>query len=115
MFRQSRMIMGTSVEITVSQTDAPRAEEAMAEAFREVERIDLLMSHYREGSEVSQITRNAGERETGFPRRLWRSSNGPFIFPASQRAPLISPLAPSSGCGISGKERLQKGEACKRA
>jgi thiamine biosynthesis lipoprotein len=63
-FRQSRMIMGTSVEITVSQTEAPRAEEAMAEAFREVERIDLLMSHYREGSEVSQITRNAGERET---------------------------------------------------
>lgn len=64
MFRQSRMIMGISVEITVSQTDAPRAEDAMAAAFREVERIDLLMSHYREGSEVSQITRNAGERET---------------------------------------------------
>jgi thiamine biosynthesis lipoprotein len=63
-FRQSRMIMGTSVEITVSQTDSQRAEEAMAAAFREVERIDWLMSHYRQGSEVSQITRHAGERET---------------------------------------------------
>jgi thiamine biosynthesis lipoprotein len=63
-FRRSRMIMGTSVEITVSQIDFPQAEEAMAAAFREVERIDLLMSHYREGSEVSQITRNAGERES---------------------------------------------------
>jgi thiamine biosynthesis lipoprotein len=36
----------------------------MAAAFREVERIDWLMSHYRQKSEVSQITRNAGERET---------------------------------------------------
>ena len=63
-FRQSRMIMGTSVEITVSQTDSQRAEEAMAPAFLEVERIDWLMSHYRQGSELSQITRNAGEKET---------------------------------------------------
>ena len=63
-FRQSRMIMGTSVEITVSQTHSQRAEEAMAAAFREVERIDLLMSHYRPESEVSQITRQAGEKET---------------------------------------------------
>ena len=62
-FRQSRMIMGTSVEITVSQTDSQRAEGAMAAAFREVERIDWLMSHYRQESEVSQITRHAGERE----------------------------------------------------
>ena len=62
-FRQSRMIMGTSVEITVSQTDSQRAEEAMAAAFREVERMDGLMSHYRQESEVSQITRHAGERE----------------------------------------------------
>jgi thiamine biosynthesis lipoprotein len=63
-FRQSRMIMGTSVEVTVSQTDSQRAEEAMAAAFREVERIDLLMSHYRQESELSQITRHAGEKET---------------------------------------------------
>jgi len=63
-FRQSRMIMGTSVEITVSQTDSQRAEEATAAAFREVQRMDRLMSHYRQGSEVSQITRHAGEKET---------------------------------------------------
>jgi thiamine biosynthesis lipoprotein len=55
--------MGTSVEITASQTDSQRAEEAMAAAFREIERIDRLMSHYRPESEVSQITRQAGEKE----------------------------------------------------
>lgn len=63
LFRQSRIIMGTSVEITVSQTDSQKAKEAMDAAFREVERIDWLMSHYRQGSEVSQITRHAGEKE----------------------------------------------------
>jgi thiamine biosynthesis lipoprotein len=62
-FRQSRLIMGTSVEITVSQIDSQRAEEAMAAAFREVERVDRLMSHYRQESEVSQITRHAGKKE----------------------------------------------------
>jgi len=56
--------MGTSVEISVSEIDPQRAEEAMAAAFREVERIDSLISHYRPGSEVSRITRQAGEKVT---------------------------------------------------
>lgn len=63
-FHQSRFIMGTSVEITVSQAEPAKAGGAVAAAFREVEGIDSLMSHYREDSEVRQITRNAGERET---------------------------------------------------
>ncbi len=63
-FRQSRFTMGTSVEITVSQGASPKAEEAMEAAFREVERVDFLMSHYRPDSEVSQVTRNAGNKET---------------------------------------------------
>ncbi len=36
----------------------------MEAAFREVERIDFLMSHYRPDSEVSRISRHAGEKET---------------------------------------------------
>ena len=62
-FRQSRIIMGTSVEITVSQADLKTAEKAMEAAFQEVERMDRLMSHYRPDSEVSQISRYAGEKE----------------------------------------------------
>jgi len=61
--RQSRFIMGTSVEITLSQAEPARAEEAMEAAFQEVERINVLMSHYRPDSEVSQITRFAGKKE----------------------------------------------------
>jgi thiamine biosynthesis lipoprotein len=62
LFRQSRILMGTSVEITVSQVAQKKAEEAMEAAFQEVERINLLMSHYRPDSEVSRITRHAGEK-----------------------------------------------------
>jgi thiamine biosynthesis lipoprotein len=63
LFRQSRILMGTSVEITVSQVGREKAEEAMEAAFQEVERINVLMSHYRKDSEVSQISRHAGEKE----------------------------------------------------
>jgi thiamine biosynthesis lipoprotein len=62
-FRQSRILMGTSVEITVSQVDPKTAEKAVEAAFQEVERINRLMSHYRPDSEVSQVSRHAGEKE----------------------------------------------------
>ena len=63
LFRQSRILMGTSVEVTVSQVDSKAAEEAIEAAFQEVERINRLMSHYRPDSEVSQITHHAGKKE----------------------------------------------------
>jgi thiamine biosynthesis lipoprotein len=56
--------MGTSVEIAVSQTQAAKAEEVMEAAFREVQRIDFLMSNYREDSEISRVNRDAGKKET---------------------------------------------------
>jgi thiamine biosynthesis lipoprotein len=61
--RQSRILMGTSAEISVSRATPKKAEDALEAAFQEVERINVLMSHYRPGSEVSRITRFAGKRE----------------------------------------------------
>ena len=61
---ESRFIMGTSVEIHIAQAEPGEVGEAMAAAFGQVGRIDALMSHYREDSEVRQITRNAGKKET---------------------------------------------------
>jgi thiamine biosynthesis lipoprotein len=62
-FRQSRILMGTSAEISVSRATPKKAEDALEAAFQEVERINVLMSHYRPDSEVSRITRFAGKRE----------------------------------------------------
>lgn len=36
----------------------------MEAAFREVQRVDFLMSHYREDSEISRVNRDAGKKET---------------------------------------------------
>jgi FAD:protein FMN transferase len=63
LFRKSRVIMGTSVEIVVSQAEEKKAEEALEAGLQEVQRIDSLMSNYRGESELSRVNRNAGEKE----------------------------------------------------
>ena len=55
--------MGTAAEISVSQADPKEAEDAMGAAFQEMERVNILMSHYRPDSEASRITRFAGQKE----------------------------------------------------
>jgi len=79
-FRQSRLIMGTSVEITISQTNPQTAEEAMEAAFREIERIDFLMSHYRQDSEVSQISRHAGQKTVQVSPETWEVIERALLF-----------------------------------
>ncbi len=61
LFRESRFIMGTSVEITVSQAEPATAERAARAAFAAMERVNVLMSNFRPESEVSEITHQAGK------------------------------------------------------
>lgn len=49
---QTRLIMGTVVEITAQD------KKAIDAAFTEIERIDALMSNYRPNSEISQLNAN---------------------------------------------------------
>ena len=55
--------MGTSAEISISRAAPKEAEDAMEAAFQEMERVNILMSDYRADSEVSRITRFAGQKE----------------------------------------------------
>jgi thiamine biosynthesis lipoprotein len=58
--RRARLAMGTTLEITVhAETDA-RASEAIDAAFAEVERLEAILSTFRESSEVSRLNRSAG-------------------------------------------------------
>lgn len=61
LFRQSRFIMGTPIEITISQIHPQQAALAAQGAFQEIERIDRIMSTYRADSEVSQLNHLAGK------------------------------------------------------
>lgn len=60
--QQSRIIMGTNVEIIVSHTDPRQAMIGIAEAFQEIEKVDRLMSTYHQDSEVSELNRQAGQK-----------------------------------------------------
>ncbi|MGB9700232.1 MAG: FAD:protein FMN transferase [Thermodesulfobacteriota bacterium] len=61
-FQQSRIIMGTNIEIIISHPEPRQAKIALEEAFQEMEKIDRLMSSYRADSEVSELNRQAGKK-----------------------------------------------------
>jgi len=52
--------MGTTVEITVVAADEAAGEAAIAEGFREVERLEQVFSSYRADSELSVLNGKAG-------------------------------------------------------
>jgi len=62
-YKESRIALGTVVEITVAHGDEDVARRAMARAFEEIERIEALLSTHRAGSETSRLNGSAkGER-----------------------------------------------------
>jgi thiamine biosynthesis lipoprotein len=60
--RRTQFIMGTLVEITVREKDAPKAQSALASAFDEIGRVENLMSTHLANSEISQLNDLAGEK-----------------------------------------------------
>lgn len=59
--RVSRIAMGTLVEIAARGPDSARLREAVELAFAEVERLEGLLSEWRETSEISLLNRSAGD------------------------------------------------------
>ena len=54
--------MGSELRVTAWTADRAAAEAAFEEVFREFDRLDAVMSVWREGSEVLQLNAAAGER-----------------------------------------------------
>jgi thiamine biosynthesis lipoprotein len=59
-YKESRIVMGTVVQITVAHSDEALARRAMEKAFGEFERLDRILSSYLSDSEVSLINGRAG-------------------------------------------------------
>jgi thiamine biosynthesis lipoprotein len=53
--------MGTDFTLYLYGTDAARAAETSDEVFDEIDRVEQLLSNYRESSELSRINREAGK------------------------------------------------------
>lgn len=60
--REMRFLLGTIVEITVKGEEETLAGKAIEQAFREIEKIDDLMSPFKEDSDISRLNRK-GDQE----------------------------------------------------
>src|SRR5687768_5515018 len=58
---QARVSMGSELRLTAWTGNEERAAAAFEEVFREFDRLDALMSVWRDGSDVQRINRAAGQ------------------------------------------------------
>jgi len=62
--------MGSKFEITAVHADEGRGRAAIDAAYAEIERIEALISEWRESSKVSEINRQAGSAPVEVPKEL---------------------------------------------
>jgi FAD:protein FMN transferase len=68
---RSRALMGTVYRITVADTPADQAEDAIRRAFDEMERLEDVLSEWREDSEISRINAAAGRAAVRVSDDTW--------------------------------------------
>lgn len=59
-FSETRLLMGTMVEVIVIFDNENVARKSIADAFSAMERVDRLMSNFKEDSDISRINKAAG-------------------------------------------------------
>ncbi|MBI5749236.1 MAG: FAD:protein FMN transferase [Nitrospinae bacterium] len=59
-FSETRLLMGTVVEVIVISDKEDAARKSIAVAFSAMERVDRLMSNFKEDSDISRINKGAG-------------------------------------------------------
>ncbi len=59
-YKRSQLLMGTIVEITVVAKEEGTADEAITAAFKEIRRLEEIMSTYIPSSDISQVNAAAG-------------------------------------------------------
>lgn len=69
--KDQRGPMGSKFEITAVHADAEKGRAAIEAAWAEIERIEALISEWRETSKVSEINRQAGVAPVEVPKELF--------------------------------------------
>jgi thiamine biosynthesis lipoprotein ApbE len=64
LFKKAILSMGTVFEVSAYVSDKNKAEKAFNDVLKEVNRLDLLMSNYKEESELSKVNKNAASEPT---------------------------------------------------
>ena len=68
--KQTRMIMGTFAEVSVYSDDEKIAGKSVEASLDEMERMDRIMSNYKDDSELSQVNKNAAKAPVPCSREL---------------------------------------------
>ena len=85
--KQTKILMGTVVEIQVRDADEEKAKQAISNAFNEIKRIDDLFSSYNEESIVWKLNHGVMKEQRlpnelfdliTFSDSIWKISNGAF-------------------------------------
>lgn len=86
--RASRVLMGTRVDIVTDGSDVRLLQSAMDKAFAEMQRLEAMMSRYRQDSALYRIGAAAGQKPIAVPAELltvlqqaqqvFRTSQGAF-------------------------------------
>lgn len=63
--------MGTDIELIASEPDEAKVDKAFDLAIKEMERIEMEMSEWREGTYVSAINQKAGKEAVAVPEELF--------------------------------------------
>jgi len=71
LIKETRFLMGTLFDITVSHPDVEKAREAIDKAFDEIQRIERLTSNFSPKSEVTKINQNAGKQAYPVSKELY--------------------------------------------
>ena len=61
LLKQTRMIMGTFAEVSIYSHDEKTAGNAIEEALNEMERMDRIMSNYKNDSELAKVNKKAAK------------------------------------------------------
>lgn len=98
--RQSRIVMGSAAEIQVYHSDRTVAERAVNAALDEMQRVDRLLSHYRQDSELSRMNREAAKAPFPASRELYefvKRCRAYFDETAGTFDPTVGPLVRAWG------------------
>ncbi|MBI5179876.1 MAG: FAD:protein FMN transferase, partial [Nitrospirae bacterium] len=116
-FRKSKTLMATEMEITVVSADEKAAHKAIDAAFAEIRRIEEMMSTYISESQLSKINSAAGKKAVKVDQELLRlikraieyaeMTEGGFNIAVG---PLIKLWLVSEGGNIPKKDEIRKAQ-----
>ncbi len=70
LFKKAALSMGTVFEVSAYVANKYKAEKVFNDVFKEINRLDYLMSNYKEDSELSEINKNAASEPTDCDNEL---------------------------------------------